>query len=148
MGYRILMTNNHNWSTCEIIQAYHGQSIIEYTFKNMKNKRHLSFTPQYHWTDQKIKVHNFCCVIAYLMTSLIYKTAREKGFTGSMDTLLDILENIRLGTIIEDTGKKGRPKVFYKLEEMEPAERKLAEDLGIIKLHERPMKIKGFGVYI
>ena len=82
------------------------------------------------------------------MTSLIYKTAREKGFTGSMDTLLDILENIRLGTIIEDTGKKGRPKVFYKLEEMEPAERKLAEDLGIIKLHERPMKIKGFGVYI
>jgi hypothetical protein len=31
---------------------------------------------------------------------------------------------------------------------MEPAERKLAEDLGIIKLHERPMKIKGFGVYI
>ena len=148
MGYRILMTNNHNWSTCEIIQAYHGQTIIEYTFKNMKNKRHLSFTPQYHWTDQKIKVHNFCCVIAYLMTSLIYKTAREKGFTGSMDTLLDMLGNIRLGTIIEDTGKKGRPKVFYKLEEMEPAERKLAEDLGIIKLHERPMKIKGFGVYI
>ena len=55
MGYRILMTNNHNWSTCEIIQAYHGQTIIEYTFKNMKNKRHLSFTPRYHWTDQKIK---------------------------------------------------------------------------------------------
>jgi transposase len=147
MGYRILMTNNHTWSTCEIIQAYHGQSFIENTFKNMKNQQHLSFNPQYHWTDQKIKVHNFCCVIAYLMTSLIYKTAREKGFAGSIDTLLDLLGNIRLGTIIEDTGKKGKPKAVYKLEEMEPIERKLAEDLQIMSLHESPMKLKGFGVY-
>lgn len=141
------MTNNHTWSTCEIIQAYHGQSFIENTFKNMKNQQHLSFNPQYHWTDQKIKVHNFCCVIAYLMTSLIYKTAREKGFAGSIDTLLDLLGNIRLGTIIEDTGKKGKPKAVYKLEEMEPIERKLAEDLQIMSLHESPMKLKGFGVY-
>ena len=147
MGYRILMTNNHTWGICEIIQAYHGQSFIENTFKNMKNQQHLSFNPQYHWTDQKIKVHNFCCVIAYLMTSLIYKTAREKGFTGSIDTLLDLLGNIRLGTIIEDTGKKGKPKAVYKLEEMDPTERKLAEDLQIMSLHESPMKLKGFGVY-
>lgn len=148
MGYRILMTNNHDWSTQEIIQAYHGQSFIENTFKNMKNQQHLSFNPQYHWTDQKIKVHNFCCVIAYLMTSLIYKTAREKGFTGSIDTLLSLLENIRLGTVIEDTGKKGKPKAIYKLEEMDPAEKKLAEDLEIMNLHEKPMKPKGLSVYI
>lgn len=147
MGYRILMTNNHAWSTQEIIQAYHGQSFIENTFKNMKNQQHLSFNPQYHWTDQKIKVHNFCCVIAYLMTSLIYKTAREKGFTGTIDTLLDLLGNIRLGTVIEDTGKKGKPKAVYKLEEMSPSEKKLAEDLQIINLHEKPIKPKGLSVY-
>jgi hypothetical protein len=41
---------------------------------------------------------------------LVYKTAREKGFTGSMDTLLDLLGNIRLGTVIEDTGKKANRK--------------------------------------
>lgn len=147
MGYRILMTNNHAWSTQEIIQAYHGQSFIENTFKNMKNQQHLSFNPQYHWTDQKIKIHNFCCVIAYLMTALIYKTAREKGFTGTIDTLLDLLGNIRLGTVIEETGKKGKPKAIYKLEEMDPSEKKLAEDLQIINLHEKSMKLKGLSVY-
>lgn len=86
MGYRILMTNNHAWGTKEIIQTYNGQSFIENTFKNMKNQQHLSLNPQYHWTGQKIKVHNFCCVIAYLITSLIYKNAKEKGFTGTIDT--------------------------------------------------------------
>ena len=148
MGYRILMTNNHSWSIQEIVQTYHGQSYIENTFKNMKNQQHLSLNPQYHWTDQKIKVNNFCCVLAYLMTSLIYKTAREKGFTGSMDTLLDKLGNIRLGTIVEDTGKKGRPKAVYQIEEMDPSEKKLAEDLQIIDLHKKPIKPKGLSVYI
>jgi hypothetical protein len=35
-----------------------------------------------------------------------------------------------------------------KLEEMDPVKRKLAEDLEIMNLHEQPMKIKGFSVYI
>ena len=65
-----------------------------------------------------------------------------------MDTLLDLLRNIRLGTVIEDTGKKGKPKAIYKLEEIDTSEKKLAEDLEIMNLHEKPMKPKGLSVYI
>lgn len=81
-----------------------------------------------------------------MIISIIYKASREKGFTGSIDTLLDILGNIRLTTMIEDTGKKGRPKVVYKLEEMDPIERKVSEDLKVMNLYENPIKMKDFGV--
>ncbi len=102
----------------------------------MKNQQHLSFNPQYHWTDQKIIVHNFCCVIGYLLSAIAFKMAKDKGFNGTMDTFLDSLSKIRLGTILECTDKKGRPKAIYKLEEMEPKERALAEQLNITHLHE------------
>lgn len=147
MGFRIIMTNRHEWDTAEIIKAYHGQSFIENTFKNMKNQQHLSFNPQFHWTDHKIMIHNFICVLGYLMSSLIYKEARAKGFTGSMDTLLDKLTNIRLGVMIEDNNKRGNRKATYMLEEMNSEEEKLSNDLEINELHKKIFKIKGFGVY-
>ncbi|MCH7994263.1 MAG: hypothetical protein IIB57_07440 [Planctomycetes bacterium] len=56
MGFRILMTDHHDWKTPAIIQAYHGQSKIEQAFKELKNPHHLAIKPQFHWTDQKIRV--------------------------------------------------------------------------------------------
>ena len=120
---------------------------IENTFKNTKNQKHLSFNPQFHWTDQKIIVHNFCCVIGYLLSTIAFKTAKDKGFKGTMDSFLDSLSKIRLGTILESTNKKGRPKAVYKLEEMEANEQILAEHLNITHLHENVYKPKGFSVY-
>ena len=37
MGFRIIMTNRHNWDSADIIKAYHGQSFIENSFKNYSN---------------------------------------------------------------------------------------------------------------
>ena len=147
MGFRILMTDRNEWETIDIIKAYHGQSNIENTFKNMKNQQHLSFNPQFHWTDRKIEVHNFCCVISYLLTALIYKEARESGFSGSIASMLDKLTNIRLGALIEKTEKRGANKVNYMLEEMNDPEKLLAESIKIVNLHEKPIKINGFGIY-
>ncbi|RLD93049.1 MAG: IS1634 family transposase, partial [Bacteroidetes bacterium] len=71
LGLRMIMTNRHAWTSREIISAYYGQSKIEHAFRNLKNPYHLALKPQYHWTDQKIKVHYFICVIGYLLSSII-----------------------------------------------------------------------------
>ena len=111
LGFRVIMTNRHRWSSEEIIEAYYGQSRVEHAFRNMKNPYHLALKPQYHWTDQKIRVHNFICIIGYLMATVVWKEARQKvGYTGSLDNLLDTLNNIRLGTMLEVSEKKGKPK--------------------------------------
>ena len=36
LGFRIIMTDRHHWSTVDIIKAYYGQSFVEHTFKNLK----------------------------------------------------------------------------------------------------------------
>ena len=136
-GRRILITNQHDWSTEEIILAYWGQSKIESVFKRIKNPFHLALRPQYHWTDQKIEVHGFICLLAFLLVMVASKRAREKvGFTGTPDALLDKLSAIRLATFIESPPQKtkGRYKTVYRLEEMDPDIKVLAEGMGMSEL--------------
>ena len=148
LGFRIIMTNRHEWTSQEIITAYYGQSKIEHAFKNMKNPYHLALKPQYHWTDQKIKVHYFICVIGYLLSSIIWREAKLKaGYAGSLDNLLDLLNNIRLGTMLEESKKTGKPKATYKLEEMNEVEKRIMKALGIENAHNEQPKIKNVGVY-
>ncbi|MDQ7792558.1 MAG: hypothetical protein RDV00_10630 [Clostridia bacterium] len=75
MGKHILFTDRNDWSTEEIVTAYRGQSHIEEAFKRMKDPHFLSWRPQYHWTDQKIMVHAFYCVLAITITALARRKA-------------------------------------------------------------------------
>lgn len=148
LGFRIIMTNRHEWTSQEIITAYYGQSKIEHAFRNMKNPYHLALKPQYHWTDQKIKVHYFICVIGYLLSSIIWREAKLKtGNKESLDNLLDLLNNIRLGTMLEESKKTGKPKATYKLEEMNEVEKRIMIALGIENAHNEQPIIKNVGVY-
>jgi transposase len=148
LGYRILMTNRHEWTSAEIIDAYHGQSAVESAFKKMKNPFHLALRPQFHWTDQKIIVHNFICVLGYQLASILLREARLKAnFTGSMNTLLTTLDNVRLSVVFEQLNEKGKPKIAYKLEEMSAEESALMEALDLKNLHIKRPKFNGVGVY-
>jgi len=136
VGRRILITNRHDWSTQEIISAYWGQAQVEYAFKNLKNPFHLAMRPQYHWTDHKIRVHAFICFIAFLLSMVLYKHAREKAdFKGSPHGLLEKISAIRLATFIESPPKKtkGRYKVTHRIEEMDEDIHTLAHGLGLIE---------------
>jgi transposase len=148
LGFRIIMTDRHHWSTVDIIKAYYGQSFIEHTFKNLKNPYHLALNPQFHWTDQKIIVHYFGCVLGYQLSAIVWRQAKIGArFRGSLDTLLDMLNNIRLGTILEESKTRGRVKATYKLEEMSDEEDAIMEALAIKDFHNNRPKFKGVGVY-
>jgi len=148
LGFRILMTNRHDWGTEEIIKTYWGQADIENAFKNLKNPYHLTLKPQFHWTDQKIIVHYFICVLGFLLTTIIWRQVKIKiGYKCCIDTLLDTLNNIRLATLLEKSKTRGRVKAEYKLEEMSEEENMIMETLEIIKLHINRPKLNGVGVY-
>ena len=148
LGFRILMTDRHEWSNKAIVAAFHGQSTVEQAFKNIKNPYHLAFTPEFHWTDQKIRVHYFSCILGYLLASLVWREARMKaGFTGTLDTLLDTLNDIRLTTLLEMTGKRGKPRAKRQIEDMTEDQRSLMDSLNLADIHNKTLKIKGVGVY-
>ena len=147
LGFRIIVTNRHDWESDKIIKAYHGQAIVEQSFKNIKNPYHLAITPGFHWTDQKIKVHYFICVLGYLLSALMWDEARKVGFSGTLDNLLNSLNGIRLSRKVEISGKKGKPKVTYELEEMSKDQLMLMETLDFSKTHLKPIKIEGMSSY-
>lgn len=117
-GRRILITDRHDWSVAEIILAYRGQCDVEESFKILKDPFHLALRPQHHWTDQKIKVHALCCVLAYLLVRLLHIRVLERtSFAGTTRRFMDLLGQIRRATIVEHVaGDPGRPRVRHVLD--------------------------------
>jgi len=54
----------------------------------------------FHWTDQKIRVHAFYCVLALLLTSLLQRKCHYLGFDSSIPELLFELSSIRETTVV------------------------------------------------
>jgi transposase len=132
-GLRVLIADRAGWSTAQIIEAYRGQSRVEAAFRDLKDPAMLSTRPQFHWTDQKLHVHAFVCVMAYLLVTLLHRRARHRtAFDGSPRRLLAELAAVRCCRMIDITGRKGRPRVHQKIEEMEDGLSTLAEALGAI----------------
>jgi transposase len=118
-GLRVLITDRSQWSTAQIIEAYRGQSRAEAAFRDLKDPGMLATRPQFHWTDQKLHVHAFMCVTAYLLLRLLLWRARCKiGFAGGARKLIGELARIRRCRLVERTGRAGRPRVRLQLEQM------------------------------
>jgi len=116
-GKRIIVTNRDDWSTEEIMLAYRGQSHVESVFRQCKDDEHLAIRPQYHWTDQKIQVHAFICLLGFLLARVIEREGRKLGRREGLSGLLDRLADIRLAMVLEPSGEKGgRPRANWQLE--------------------------------
>ncbi len=94
-GKTILFTDNTDWADEQIVMAYRSQYHIEDAFKQMKNPHFLGWSPMFHWTDSKIQVHAFYCVLALLLTSLLQRELAQKGEPLSINRLLEELGGIR-----------------------------------------------------
>ena len=94
LGKSILFTDQKNWSTEDIVNSYHGLAKIEDKFKDMKNIEFLHWQPMFHWTDQKIRVHAFYCVLAMTIVSLLRLTLERAGMKISVSEMLKQLQSI------------------------------------------------------
>jgi len=129
-GLRILITDRAEWSTAQIIEAYRGQSTVEAAFRDLKDRHMLSTRPQFHWTDQKLHVHAFMCVTAYLLITLLHLRAKQKtAFDGGPRRLLAELAEVRCCRLIDMTGQKGRPRVRWQIEEFDQDRKPMVEAL-------------------
>jgi transposase len=94
-GKTILFTDNHAWSNEEIVLAYRGQAGIENCFKTMKDPEFVSWSPLFHWTDDKVRVHAFYCVVALMLASLLQRRLHHAGIDLSIPAMLDKLNAIQ-----------------------------------------------------
>ena len=109
LGKTILFTDNADWSDEDIVCAYRSQHHIENAFRQMKNPHFLGWSPMFHWTDSKIQVHAFYCVLALLLTSLLQRELARQGEPLSVNRILEELGGIQ-ETLVVYPRRQGQRK--------------------------------------
>jgi transposase len=130
-GKRILFTNRDTWPAAEVVAAYRSQSGVESGFRQLKDPHVVSFSPMHHWTDQKIRVHVFYCVLALTIANLMRRQAEHAGLHLSVRELLGELAGIGETVLLYHDGGKGRPRAQRLLTDMNPTQHQLADLFGI-----------------
>ena len=125
-GKRILFTNR-DWPVPDVVAAYRSQSDAEFGFRQLKDPHVVSFSPMHHWTDSKIRVHVFYCVLALAVAHLMRRHAAHAGLHLSVRELLDQLAGIEETELLYHDGGKGRPRVQRMLTDMTPTQQRLAD---------------------
>lgn len=119
LGKNIIITDNEQWTTEEIILSYRSQYIIEDVFKQMKDRKTGSWWPMFHWTDQMIRVHGLYCSITLLIRALMMKKIQKAGISISINRTQEKLSEIRevLNVFPQKRKKKISQSVVSKMDE-------------------------------
>ncbi len=123
-GKRILFTDHEDWSIADVVGAYRSQWQVEADFRQMKDPSVVSFSPMFHWTEQKIRVHVFYCVLALTVARLMVRHAAQNGLHLSVRELLGHLAGIE-ETVLLFAHERGRPRARHMLTDMDPIQRRL-----------------------
>jgi transposase len=137
-GKRIIFTDRHDWSDQEIVAAYRAQSKGENAFRQSKDREFVSYSPTFHWTDQKLKVHGFYCTLALMIVSLIERQIRHAAIKHQALPLgakltMRLLDEIDEVTLIYPPagGRQGRPRVRTILAELDDTQHQLYQALQL-----------------
>jgi transposase len=135
-GKRIIFTDRSDWSDEQIVSAYRSQSQAEGAFRQMKDPEFASFSPAFHWTDQKLRVHAFYCTLALALVNLIDREVRRAGIELGPKLAMRLLSEIHETTLVYPPagGKQGRPRVRARLAEMDDTQRQLFDALALAEL--------------
>ena len=88
----------------------------------------MAYHPGYHWTDSKIRVHAFVCVLALLLLKVLQFLARENGIEMSCKVLIEELEEIMLIILVYGDGK-----TVKKITTLSAVQKRLFEIFGLGK---------------
>jgi transposase len=137
-GKRIIFTGRHDWTDQQIITAYRAQSNGENAFRQSKDREFVSYSPAFHWTDQKLKVHGFYCTLALMIVSLIERQIRhaaieQDGLPLGAKLTMRLLNEIDEVTLVYPPagGRQGRPRVRTVLAELDDTQRQLYDALDL-----------------
>jgi transposase len=132
LGKTILFTDQASWSNAEIVRGYRGQYQVESAFRCLKSPYHLSLRPQRHWTDQKIRVHVFYCVLALLLCSLLRRELHRKGIDRPIPALLEELGQIQeVGILTRGESEDKPPQLEMTLSQLTEEQSRLYEALDL-----------------
>jgi hypothetical protein len=77
LGRTVLLTNRLDWTAEQVVAGYSGQQEIERVFRGLKDGEWLGWGPMYHWTDSKIRIHAFYCMLGISLLQYLHREFRK-----------------------------------------------------------------------
>ena len=139
LGRTVLLTNRLDWTAEQVVAGYSGQQQIEQVFRGLKDGDWLGWGPMYHWTDSKIRVHAFYCMLGISLLQYVHKKASRARPGLTLEDLTDELAQIQqFALLYPPQGQKGPHRVATILSKQTLVQQALAETLGLNSLRSTP----------
>ena len=135
LGRTMLLTNRRDWTAEQVVAGYSGQQRIETVFRGLKDGDWLGWGPMHHWTDSKIRIHAFYCMLGISLLQSIHKQSQAVWPGLSMQQLIEELSQIQQFVLLYPAlGDKGPPRTATVLSKQTLPQQSLAESLGLDEL--------------
>jgi transposase len=132
LGRTVLLTNRMDWTAEQVVAGYSGQQQIEKVFRGLKDGDWLGWGPMHHWTDSKIRVHAFYCMLGISLLQYVHKKAEAVWPGLSIEQLLDELRHIQQFVLLyPPQGEKGPNRIATVLSKQTLPQQSIADTLGL-----------------
>lgn len=105
-GKNILITDNMDWETGQIIQASLDRYMVENSFRASKDDDLIGTMPVRHWTDSKIRCHLLTCIVALSYLRLIELKMQQANNKMSAATVMQSMHRLHSCLVWKSKQKK------------------------------------------
>ncbi len=125
-GKNIIITDNTDWTTREIVEASLDRWQVEDRFRLSKNEGLVGTRPIRHWTDSKIRCHLFTCVAAMTCLRRLELKLASAGINRTAEDVMDDMQHLH--SVL--TLNKGSRKPIRRLETPSKTQSEVLSALG------------------
>jgi len=125
-GKNLIITDNTDWTTREIVEASLDRWQVEDRFRLSKNDDLVGTRPIRHWTDSKIRCHLFTCVAAMTYLRRLELKLASAGISRTAEDVMDDMQHLH--SVL--TLNKGSRKPIRRLETPTKTQSEVLSALG------------------
>ena len=110
-GRNIIITDNTDWTTADIVQASLDRWQVEDRFRLSKDHQLVGVMPIRHWTDSKIRCHLFTCVVALTYLRRLELRLQAAGIKTTAPTVIEQMRQLHSVLTLTDGRSKPRRRI-------------------------------------
>jgi transposase len=137
LGRTVLTTSRTDWHPDRLVRAYHGQEVIERCFRSLKEGAGATWGPAYHWTDSKLRVHSFCCMLGCSLINWLHAKTRKANLAMTKETMLKELDALQQIVLLYPSEGRSGPKPTATIDTRQTLDQtRLIELFGLQRLND------------
>ena len=111
MGKSVIVTDNTDWTTAQIVNANLDRWQVEDRFRQSKNHDLVGVQPMRHWTDSKLRCHFFSCVVALTYLRRMELKLAKAGIQRTANDVMDDMRHLHSVLTLPALARKPRRRL-------------------------------------